>query len=294
MVDISIVIPTRNEAANIRQCLKMIYQQVTPWRFEILVIDSGSTDDTIRLVQEFSQVQLIQIPPEEFGHGKTRNLGARLAKGKWIIFLNGDAIPLDENWLYGLIKPFDQNERLAGIYSRHFPKPGCPLYMQRDLLKSMPSAPIQWQTAKTWNFFLFSTVSGAMRKEIWEKIPFQDNIPIAEDQEWAKNALNAGYKILYNPESSVYHSHHYSLAQLSQVKFQIGRSEHRFPNRFAVWTLGFGLALAGFFYKIGGDWKYILSQSISFKSKGKEIRESLGARWVSNWSRLQGWMKPQP
>ena len=107
-VDVSIIIPAKNEVTTIRRCLEGVFGQKTAHAFEIILIDSGSTDGTMaEFPGKFPGITTIRIKPEEFGHGRTRNLGAGVAKGEFLVFLNADAWPADEHWLDSLISGFE-------------------------------------------------------------------------------------------------------------------------------------------------------------------------------------------
>lgn len=288
--DVSIVIPSKNEEKNIGKCLDTIYKQETSYNFEVIVIDSGSKDRTIDIVKGFSKVKLIKIKPEAFAHGKTRNLGAQISKGDFIIYLNADALPVNKNWLNPLIDEMKKDVNIAGTFSRHIPKENCYLYMVRDLLKSMPAKKIEKRSAKKFDYMLFSTVSSAIRREIWVQYPFEDRIIIAEDQDWAKRILNRGLKIIYEPNSMVYHSHNYSLKELFEIKFKVGQSYNRFNNKFSAIFIGFFLMFGGIIIKVFGDFLFIVIKRISFYKKIKEIKISLFARIASFFGRYMGWM----
>ncbi len=295
-VDVSIVIPARDEGENISQCLDAVYQQDTLYKVEIFVIDSGSTDNTLDVVKLYPLVKLIQIKPEAFGHGKTRNMGADMATGHYIVFLNADAIPVNTHWLNALIDPLKENKDMAGVFSRHIPKKGCYLYMVRDLQNSMPEKRIVKTRTSIGklDFMLFSTVSAAIRRDVWQQYPFDKDIIIAEDQDWAKKVLNKGLKILYEPASMVYHSHNYTPHQLMENKRKIGQASGRFKNRMSSLFLGFLLMTGGIVVKVAGDIFFILfkqSERISFSQKGREIKMSLNARFASFWGRYKGWLK---
>ncbi len=294
-IDVSVVIPARNEEANIRRCLEAVLGQETLFRVEIIVIDSGSEDATVEIVRSFPQVQLIEIPAREFGHGRTRNLGAEEARGTYVVFLNADALPMDPVWLNHLIDPMNRHADIAGVFSRHFPREDCYLYMARDLYTSMPDRQMLRTRAGALDFMLFSTVSGAVRKEIWRRFPFQPDIIIAEDQDWARKILDQGYNILYQPTSAVRHSHNYTSRQLKQNKQAIGRASGRFNNRFSALTLGLVLAVGGMVVKMAGDAVYIWFRShrkISISRKIKETGISLAARAASFYGRYLGWAAP--
>jgi len=290
-IDISIIIPAKNEGENIRKCLDMVMAQECSYIFEVIVIDSGSQDDTVAMVKENKNIRLVEIRPDEFAHGKTRNFGAKMAQGNFLVFLNADAIPHDHQWLSALIDEFAGNEKIAGVYSRHVPKNDCHLYMARDLEKSMPAKRIEKARVDRHDYFLFSTVSAAIRKDIWSAYPFLDEILIAEDQNWAERVLKSGYKLIYTPASVVQHSHNYSLKELFSLKCMVGRSSNKFSNRASALLAGVFLALGGMIYKFSGDCIYILRSELSLKRKIMEMRISLGARIFSFSGRYIGWLK---
>ena len=290
-IDVSIIVPAKNEGENIRACLDMVMAQKCPYVFEVLVIDSGSQDDTLAIVREYRNIRLVEIEPAEFGHGKTRNLGAKLAKGEFLIYLNADAIPLDRHWLSALVAEFAGDEQVAGVFSRHVPAEGCHLYMARDLQSSMPENRTEKSRAERLDFFLFSTVSAAIRKDVWAAIPFLDEIPIAEDQDWAARVMQSGYKLVYTPASTVRHSHNYSLKELFRLKCLVGGSSKKFSNRFSAFFAGAFLALGGMTYKFSGDLIYILRSNLPVKRKIREILISLGARLFSFSGRYVGWLQ---
>ena len=136
MVDVSIVILTKDAGSQFRDLLKAILSQNTKYKFEVIVVDSGSNDETLKIAKEF-KTKLFKIPPEEFGHGKTRNYGAKLAKGNFLVFLTHDALPSGNDWLDQLLAPFSEDQ-VVGIYARQIPKPDASPLEQFFLLKRYP------------------------------------------------------------------------------------------------------------------------------------------------------------
>jgi glycosyltransferase involved in cell wall biosynthesis len=290
-VEVSIIIPAKNEEENIGKCLEAIYNQETGYRFEVIVIDSGSSDQTMDIVRRYSAVQLVEIQPGEFGHGKTRNLGTEVSKGDYIVFLNADAIPVDKYWLNPLIAPLTKDKKTAGVYSRHIPKDGCYLYMARDIHNSMPGKSMVRSKANAFDFMIFSTVSCALPRDIWSKYPFKDDIIIAEDQEWAGRVLDQGLKIVYEPTSRVYHSHNYTPHQLFEIKRKVGISTGRFKTKFSALVWGFVLMIGGMKIKIIGDIVFIFFRFKGpFSRKIKEVKTSFKARRASFFGRYKGWL----
>jgi rhamnosyltransferase len=116
--EISVVIPVLNGLSDhLAQTLSMICKQKIDQSFEIIIIDSGSTDGTIKFLKKRNDIKLHQILNSEFGHGKTRQMGAELAQGKYVIFITQDATPFDENWLNALVQNFSDSE-VVGVCSR--------------------------------------------------------------------------------------------------------------------------------------------------------------------------------
>ncbi len=292
---VSIIIPVKNEEQFIAQCLDAVFAQEASFQFEIIVIDSGSTDRTLSILEQYSSIRLIKILPQQFGHGKTRNLGASVSNGTFIVFLNADAIPLDNHWLQTLIHPLlnPNVEKIAGVFSRHVPRQDCHLYMYRDLDKSMPTTPfLRTQTSKT-QFMIFSTVSCAIPRSLWQQFPFDDSIAIAEDQQWASTLLKNQYSILYQPASVVTHSHNYTHHQLFRIKCKVGQTENKFTHSFTLYTIGLLAITTGFLYKFISDIFYILvtpPTPKSFSQKCSQIKIALLARLFSFSGRFRGWI----
>lgn len=291
---VSIVIPAKNEEDNISACLNEVLNQETEFLTDILVIDSGSTDRTIERIKKHPGVRLHKIPAETFGHGSTRNLGAELTKGKYIVFLNADAVPSGKHWLNPLIHSLENNPAAAGAYSRHLPKKDCHLYMVRDLLQSMPDQAKTIDRAEAMDFMLFSTVSCAIPRRIWETHRFNSGILIAEDQDWARGVLDAGYHIAYEPASMVFHSHNYTPAEMFEIKRRVSLSVPKFKTVLGARIWGFILVTAGAKFKWFRDILFILWQApgkISFSKKLKEIKIAFKARLAGFNGRYRGWLE---
>ena len=71
--------------------------------FEVLLIDSSSNDGFIEKLPQDKRIRLHKINKEDFGHGRTRNLGVELSRGEYVAFITQDAIPANRMWLMNLI-----------------------------------------------------------------------------------------------------------------------------------------------------------------------------------------------
>jgi rhamnosyltransferase len=222
---VSVIIPAKNEATKILPCLEAIFSQDFSQPFEVIVIDSGSTDGTVDIVRRFDTV-LHEIRPEEFGHGRTRNLGARLARGKDLIFLNADATPCGKDWLRRTVEELAPPE-VAGVYGRQIARPDAyPMehffldywYGPKRRVQKMEGGRADLDTV------FYSTVNGGMKRSAWEQFPFDETIVMTEDQYWSRAVIEAGQTIIYAPDIAVVHSHNYTLKKAFKRFFDSGWS----------------------------------------------------------------------
>ena len=109
---VSVIIPTYNAGAQFEILLQRLQAQKKVRRIEIIIIDSGSTDETERLSKQYG-VRYISISHESFTHSYARNKGAGEATGDLLLFMTQDALPLDEYWMYHLAEPIMSGQAVA-------------------------------------------------------------------------------------------------------------------------------------------------------------------------------------
>ena len=131
-VKASVIIPTLNGGAEFAQCLAMVFKQEISAPFEVIVIDSGSTDQTLDIARRLP-VRLYTIAQKDFSHGGTRQFGVELASGEHVVFLTQDAVPADTQWLAALVRNLEEDDKTAGVYSRQLPKANCDPIAARNL-----------------------------------------------------------------------------------------------------------------------------------------------------------------
>lgn len=224
MVNTSILVLTKNEEKNIEACLTAVYSQRGVEPFEVIVVDSGSSDSTLEIAARFP-VRIERISAEDFHHSRTRNFAASMAQGDIVVFLVADAIPASTNWLNALLADF-ADPAVAAIYGRQFPKRDSSLERQ-DALDTVYGAQKlvkdpSHRNGLGYRFYHFSDVNAAIRRKVWEETRFPEDLKVFEDLGIAKLILDRGWKIVYEPEAAVYHSHNHTTVGLFKRYFDIG------------------------------------------------------------------------
>ena len=226
----SVCIPTYNGGATLLRLLDVVRSQIAPWPFEIIVVDSSSTDGTAKEMQAMPDLVFHSIPQKEFGHGKTRNLCAQYARGDAIAFLTQDALPADTSWLFNLVSVLMHFPRAAGAFGRHIAHISADKFTTRDLrlhfsgmldhpiALSRDTDPDRYASGDpAWRKLLhfFSDNNSCLLRRAWEQIPYPD-IEYGEDQVWADRIIAAGWEKVYVPTAVVRHSHDYTPAETRQ------------------------------------------------------------------------------
>jgi len=227
---ISVVIPVKNGAEDLRRCLAGIASQRVDDEVEVVVVDSGSADGSVEVARA-AGARVHEIAPHEFNHGATRNLGVSLARGDLLVFTSQDAHAEGPRWLEHLTAPLRADDRVAGVYGRQIAhqdaKPPERFFL--DFLYG-PEPRVQRAARReelSMDTTLFSNANSAIRRSVFDAFPFVDDIIMSEDQEWSQRVLLAGYALVYEPRAAVRHSHPYTVPQAFRRFFDSGVSAER-------------------------------------------------------------------
>lgn len=264
---ISVIIPAYNAEETIAQCLKSLEQQtVSRERYEIIVVDDGSSDGTKCQVSAFPDVLLFSQP--NAGPAAARNLGGRHARGGTILFTDADCVPA-KDWIECIIAPFCDKE-IVGVK-------GAYLTRQRALVARFTQVEYEGRydrMAREKYIDFIDTYSAGYRRDIFLKTGGFDIIfstASVEDQEFSFRLASQGYKMVFVPEARVFHLKHAdNLWAYWKKKFKIGywkvlvhrrhpdkliRDSHT-PQTLKLQILLVGLL--GFFFFTGLFWKSML------------------------------------
>ena len=206
MTSASIVVPVLDGARYLEELLEAVAREGAD---EVLVIDSGSSDGSVAIARA-AGVEVLEIPGSEFGHGRTRNLGAERTAGDLIVFLTQDATPVP-GWLAAYREAFALDERVGAAYGPHLPRADTSPMIARELTEFFagfaPDGRPVVQRGEDDPTFL-SNVNAAYARACWEEIRFRE-IEYSEDQAFGRDLLERGGVKVYHPRAAVLHAHDY-------------------------------------------------------------------------------------
>lgn len=201
----SIVIRSFNEEKHIGKLLTGILNQNLR-ELEIIIIDSGSTDSTLNIASHFP-VRILSITPEEFSFGKSLNIACAESNSEIIIFASAHVYPIYEDWIENLIKPFE-NKNIALTYGKQNGN-NYTKYSEHQIFHKWYPDKKEFMDKHPF----CNNANAAIRKFVWDKIPYDESLTGLEDLDWAKRAIDLGYSIKYVPEAEIIHVHDESYMQ---------------------------------------------------------------------------------
>jgi rhamnosyltransferase len=232
---ISVVVPTKNGGRLFERALAALLDQPDAPRHEILAVDSGSRDGTLQLLQAKPQVRVLQVPPAEFQHGRTRNEAVAQCTGELIAFLTQDALPAP-GWLAAWARYMDAHADVAGAFGRQVPQDAADPLEAFDVISHFdsfgprPRRFLESEPARLGRYVpgahFFSNVNSCIRRDVLQRLPFPA-VEFGEDQAWAMRAQAEGLATGYAPDAVVTHSHDYGTITLMRRRYD----EARFMKR---------------------------------------------------------------
>lgn len=256
MSAVSVVIPVKDGERYLEELLQALEREGAQ---EILVIDSGSRDRS-REIARAAGVPVLEIAPEEFGHGRTRNLGAQRTSGELICFLTQDATPC-EGWLDAYREAFSLEERVGAAYGPHIARASTSPMIARELSEffagfSPDGRPV---VQRAGGVAFLSNVNACYARACWEEVRFRE-VPYAEDQAFGRDMLDAGWSKVYHPGAAVLHAHDYGLAEFMRRYFD----EYRGLRETTGHVEPFGLMATARYVRsqVSADRRYMSEQGI--------------------------------
>jgi glycosyltransferase involved in cell wall biosynthesis len=214
MVDATIIVPAHNSEKTISKTIESLQNQKTKKKFEVIIVDDKSTDNTKKIATAYKEIQYIF--QEKGGPAKARNLGAKKAKGKILVFIDSDC-EAEPNWLEEMLKPFEY-PNVAGVQGAYKTKQKelpaiftqIEIEDRYDLMKTHPK--IDW---------IGSYSAAYLKRAFMQAKGFDENFPTAsgEDPELSFRISKLGYRLEFNQNAIVYHNHPKTFAEYFKKKF---------------------------------------------------------------------------
>lgn len=267
---VSVLMPVRNGGALLKEVLAAVRRQRADAEVEIVAVDSSSTDDSVETLRE-ADATIIRIHPGDFEHGLTRNLAAGYARGEVLVLLNQQSLPVDEFWLSRLLAALYAAPDVAGACSRVLPHMSADVLTRKDGHGELSGGrTLEVKRIESWAayrglgadearaFLNFHTVAAAVRADVFARHPFRAVRTIGEDLLWAREVVEAGYGIVHEPASRIYHSHDYSLPERFMRNVDDGVANRDIVDRRLPESAVLPLIRA----MVDDDWQYLRGQGM--------------------------------
>jgi rhamnosyltransferase len=270
----SVVIRAFNESKHIGRLLKGIEQQ-TIKDVEVILVDSGSTDNTVEIAVSYG-VRIVHIQPDEFTFGRSLNRGVEAATSEFVVIVSAHCFPVYPDWLEQLLKPFD-DPGIAISYGKQRGGKTNSYSEDQFFRKYFPdnSQPRQGHAYS-------HNANAAIRKSVWEQHPYDENLTGLEDLAWSSWAFQQGHRIAYIAEAEVVHLHDEQPAQVynRHRREAIALKQILPHSRFTLWN---------FFRMWFGSTISDLVQARRESVLTGVWRGILWFRWMQYWGTYQGY-----
>jgi O-antigen biosynthesis protein len=268
---VSVVIPVKDGERFLEELLDALARERPD---EVLVIDSGSRDRS-REIATAAGAELLRIDPADFGHGRTRNLGAQRTGGELICFLTQDATPVP-GWLAAYRAAFALEEHVGAAYGPHLPRADTSPMIARELTEFFatfetggPGAPVVQHHGDP---SFLSNVNACYARACWEQLRFRE-LSYSEDQAFGLDMLAAGWGKVYHPGAAVLHAHDYGPLEFMQRYFDEYRGLRSSLGH--VEPISLRGTLAEVRGLVGGDVHWMLERDYSARERARWTTRSL-------------------
>ena len=198
---VSIIIRAFNEEKYFERLLQGIDAQEYDSGVEVILVDSGSTDNTVSIAEKYN-AKIVSIKPEEFTFGYALNVGCRSASGDVFLFASAHVYPLYNNWIEQMIYPFKKDEEVVCVYGKQVGDERSK-FSEKELFKSWFPDNSDFNQSHPFS----NNANCAILKKAWEKNQYNESLTGLEDLFWAKSMLNKNKKIAYNHLATIVHVH---------------------------------------------------------------------------------------
>jgi glycosyltransferase involved in cell wall biosynthesis len=274
---VSAVIRAYNEGQHIGRLLEGLSQQTVKLD-EIILVDSGSTDNTVAIAKA-SGCTVVHIAKEEFSFGRALNRGCAAASGDILLFASAHVYPVYDTYVEHIVSAFER-EAVAIAYGRQVGDERTKFSESRVMLKWFPNQNI-WDQGHPFS----NNANAAVLRSVWQESPYDESLTGLEDLDFAKRALARGYKIAYIADAPVVHVHEETWSTIRNRYRREAMAYARIVEGSKMsLTNAIGLALSN----IAGDYRDALKVN-RFRGNLMSIPQFRFAQFIGAW---QGFRAP--
>jgi rhamnosyltransferase len=216
---IEVVVRCKNEMPHVERTLSTL----TECGARVLFIDSGSTDGSLECAED-AGVDIVRIAPESYVPGRVLNDAMRRTRGDVVAFVNADAVPLGREAVSQLVARCTAGA--AAAFGRQLPRTEARPLTKADYARAFPE---NVHDPKLSRFF--SMAASAIRRDVWNALPFDERLRFSEDVDWTMRLRALGFAIDYVPRARFEHSHDYDVEGMRRRMRGEGEAESRIQRR---------------------------------------------------------------
>jgi len=247
---VTVIVPVRNGEQTIQLLLESLQKlDYNRNKVEVIVVDGDSTDKTREIVKEYPVKLVVE---KRNGLNVARNTGIKCSNGEIIAFTDSDCI-VPPNWITKIVENFKDNKvSCVGGSAKALDSDSVSQYADNSLVRLMPFFTKREELEKVKPFFRHPAgCNMAFRRKVAEEVGyFDENIQYGFDEvEFADRVCRAGYKMVLDPQVSVWHKHRSTFRELLKQNFQYGKGSglvlkrKRLKDAVSKWSF---LGLIGF------------------------------------------------
>ncbi|MHB8192744.1 MAG: glycosyltransferase family 2 protein [Bellilinea sp.] len=275
----SIVIRAYNEEKHIARLLRGLMEQ-TIKEVQIILVDSGSTDDTTAIAARFP-VDIVHIKPQDFSFGRSLNLGIAEAKADLVVIASAHVYPVYPDWLEKLLEPF-ADPQIGLVYGKQRGSKSSK-YSEHQVFRSwFPDQSVSRQAHPFCN-----NANAAIRRELWQQHPYDEVLSGLEDLAWARWLQTQGLGITYEADAEVIHVHHETWQGIYN---RYRRESMAFKQIYPHETFHFRDFIRLWGRNVWNDWRIASGE----KALGKEWFNIIRFRGMQFWGTYQGYRQSGP
>jgi glycosyltransferase involved in cell wall biosynthesis len=275
----SIIVRCYNEVEHLGKLLHGLEEQ-TIQDFEVVLVDSGSTDGTLEIAKEYGVETVEYIDPEDFSFGRALNYGCEAARGEFCIIASAHVYPQRDDWIERLLEKFEGD--IALVYGKQRGNDTTTFSENQIFNQWFPEHDIERQDHPFCN-----NANAAIRRDLWEEYPYDEQLSGLEDVDWAKRVQKDGYDISYAADAAIIHVHDESAAEVfNRYRREAYAHKQIIPNQsFSLWDF-LGMSVTNIF----SDWKAALAEGV-FSDNVLDIPKF---RLLQFWGTYRGFSQDGP